>query len=120
MNKVATAAVILLGLVILPLMAWAAEPKGMSAEKMNVSGMPGMCAEHAMIMSRMMGKNIVASNDGGVILLTGNKLIKFDKDLNMVKKVEVDLDLPGMQKMMMDMRDKCPMCKKMMSECQMK
>jgi len=36
-----------------------------------------------------MQKQMVAANDGGVIVLAGNKLLKYDKDLNLVKEVEV-------------------------------
>jgi hypothetical protein len=119
MNKVIKTVIIVSVLAMLPLLGWAEGPKSKGSDKMGMKGMMGMCPEH-MMMNKMMDHALVATNDGGVIILAGNKLIKFDKDLNMVKKAEVDLDIPGMQKMMMDMRDKCPMCKKMMSECQMK
>lgn len=38
----------------------------------------------------MMGKaNMEVANDGSVIVLVGNKLMKYDADLNLVKEVEV-------------------------------
>lgn len=41
---------------------------------------------------RMMGggkETVVATSDGGVVILAGPKLIKYDKDLNLVKEVEI-------------------------------
>ncbi len=68
----------------------------------------------------MMGKSgIVATQDGGVIVMTGNKLYKYDKDLNLVKEAEVKMDMEGMQKMMTEMKEKCPMCHEMMERCGM-
>ena len=39
-----------------------------------------------MVMQMMgtMQKQMVATNDGGVIVMTSNKLLKYDKDLNLV------------------------------------
>lgn len=62
----------------------------------------GKCPMHGM----MMKKSIVVAADGGVIVLAGNKLIKYDKDLNMQKEVEIKIDMDAMQKQMME---GCPM-----------
>jgi hypothetical protein len=43
---------------------------------------------------------MVASGDGGVIVTTGEKLIKYDKDLNVVKEVTIPQEpamMGGMQ-----------------------
>ena len=53
---------------------------------MKRGGTKGMSG---MMMKDMMGKEIVASGDGGVIVLVGNKLLKYDKDLNLVKEVRL-------------------------------
>ncbi len=66
--------------------------KGMMDGKMM--GMMGMCS--------MMHPTIVATSDGGVVILIGNKLTKYDKNLNVVKEVEIKMDMEGMGKM-------CPM-----------
>ncbi len=67
------------------------------------------------MMMQMMGtiqKQMVATNDGGVIVMTGNKLLKYDKDLNLVKEVElktgfeVKMDVGSMQEMMKNMKEK--------------
>lgn len=78
-------------------------------------GMMSKCSMHG-----MMGKGgMVATQDGGVIVMTGNKLYKYDKDLNLVKETEVKMDMEGMQKMMTEMKEKCPMCHEMMERCGM-
>lgn len=47
---------------------------------------------HHMIKN-MMSKKMVASGDGGVIVLVGNKLLKYDKDLNLIKESEIKIDM---------------------------
>lgn len=60
----------------------------------------------------MMGKSLVATADGGVVVWLGNKLFKYDKDLVLQKEVETKIDMEGIQKMM----EKCQMSGKMKSE----
>jgi len=52
-------------------------------------------------MRMMMQKSMVASTDGGVIILAGNKLLKYDSKLNLVKEVEIKVECPAMGKMPM-------------------
>ena len=67
-----------------------------------------------MIMQLMgaMQKQMVSTNDGGVIVLTGNRLLKYDKDLNLVKeaelktRVELKIDAGSMQEMMKNMKER--------------
>ena len=69
--------------------------EGMRGKQMMMK--QGMKKRHR--MQEMMGKSsMVASNDGGVIILKGNKLLKYDKNLNLVK--EVELKVPSMEEMM--------------------
>ena len=77
-------------------------------DKMCPGKMQGMghCCE------MMMGKSLVATEDGGVVVLLGNKLFKYDKDLVLQKEAEIKIDKEFMQKMM----EKCPMSGKMKSE----
>ena len=53
-----------------------------------------------MPMGNMMGRNMSATSDGGVVVMIRNKLYKYDKDLNLVKEVELPLDMDHMKKMM--------------------
>jgi len=81
--------------------------------------MMGMCPEHAMMAKMMMTSSMDASADGGVFVMAGNRLSKYDKDLVLVKEVEIKTNVEGMEKMMAEMKEKCPMCKQMMGECPM-
>jgi len=59
-----------------------------------------------MMMKKMMQKEMVATKDGGIILLVGNKLIKYDQDLNLIKEVEIKMDIEGQMKRMRECMDK--------------
>jgi len=43
----------------------------------------------------MQTRTMIATSDGGVIVLSGNRLLKFDKDLNLVKEVKFEPDIPA-------------------------
>jgi len=69
----------------------------------------------ASIMMQLLGsmqKQIAPTNDGGVIVFSGNKLLKYDKDLNLIKEVEVNtqfdikIDPGSMQEMFKSMKGK--------------
>ena len=60
------------------------------------------------MMKSMMSASLVETKDGGVIVMLGTKLMKYDKDLNLVKEAEVKMDIEGMQKMMQKMMENCP------------
>lgn len=89
----------------------AAEETSMSMDKEMKK--PGMMKKkgsmHGMMMKKMMQKEMVATEDGGVIVLIGNKLMKYDKDLNLVKEVEIKWDMEAMKKRMKE-------CMNMMGE----
>ena len=95
----------------------AEEMKGMM-DKADKGGMMGeggkmgmgkgmMMSMHGMMM-QMAEKSVVATPDGGVIIVSFNKIVKYDKDLNFVKEVELKTDVDGMSKMMVEMMEKCP------------
>ncbi len=69
--------------------------KGMMGDGMMDGGMMKMMKmmhAHGMMMR---SPTMVASNDGGVIVLSGNKLYKYDKSLNLVKEAEIKMDMSG-------------------------
>ena len=78
-------------------------------------GMMKDCPKCGM-MKMMMDKTMVASGDGGVIIMIGNKLLKYDKDLELKKEVEIKIDMEAMQKEMMKNMPPCPMMKGMTPE----
>jgi hypothetical protein len=89
--------------------------KGMMGQGMMGKTMPMMCPMHTMMCQGMMKKEIVATSDGGVIVMADNKLFKYDKDVNLIKEVELKIDMKAMQDKMMQMMKDCPMCKNMMT-----
>lgn len=72
--------------------------KGMMRSKASKMGMMGM----------MMKKQMVSTPEGGVIVISGNKLLKYDKDLNLVKEVEIKMDIDSMKNMMDKIKEECP------------
>ena len=53
-------------------------------------------------MDRMMsGSSMVPTSDGGVIVMMGNVLLKYDNNLNLVNQVEIKFDWENWQGMMM-------------------
>ena len=57
---------------------------------MPMSGMEKMCGP------KMSKAQMVATDEGGVIVLAGNKLMKYDADLNLVKEAEIQMPMPSM------------------------
>lgn len=67
--------------------------------KMKKKG--NMGGEGMMARQMMMNKSMIETKDGGIVILAGNKLIKYDKKLNLVKEVEINIGCNmDMQKMM--------------------
>jgi hypothetical protein len=111
MKKILWAVIVLTVLVSAPVFA----------EEMQKDDMPGMTMDKPMGMSmpgtgkmgcRMMGKaQMVATDEGGVIVLAGNKLMKYDADLNLVKEARLKMPVSPMGGMMGGKQ--CPMMEKM-------
>lgn len=69
-----------------------------------------------MMHGGMMKREVVPSGDGGVIVVVGNMLLKYDKNLELVKKSTIEISDKDMEQMMKKMKKKCAMCRKMMKE----
>jgi hypothetical protein len=92
----------------------------MGGEMKDHMMMGGMCPGHMVVARLMSNSEMVATLDGGVIVMMGTKLMKYDKNLAVVEQTEMKVDVDAMAKRMADMCDKCPMCKKMMEGGMMK
>jgi hypothetical protein len=57
------------------------------------------------IMRYVMGKQIIATSDGGVVIAIGNRLYKYDSNLNLQKEAEIPIDMEGLNKMTMNIKD---------------
>ena len=66
---------------------------------------------HEMMMKNCMAGTMIATSDGGVVVRQGVKIYKYDKELNLVKEVELKMDMDAMVKAMNEMKEKCPWCK---------
>lgn len=94
-----------------------AEGKGWFEKDKVEKGKPmmGMCPMHMMMCEHMMKKEIVPAGDGGVVIMTCGKLYKYDKDLNLVKDVEltkIDEDAKAkMEEIKKECMEKCQMMK---------
>ncbi len=91
---------------------------GMMGGGMMGKGMMGKEMMGMMKMHKMMGNmqnEVVATSDGGIVIVGGNKITKYDKDLNVVKEAEFKQNTEAMQKMMNEMMAKCPMMGKGMA-----
>jgi hypothetical protein len=75
--------------------------------------MGGMCPGHMMMGRMMTSSQLVAMPDGDVVVMMGTRLTKYDKNLAVVKEVEMKLDTDAMMKRMEEMCDRCPACKAM-------
>jgi hypothetical protein len=108
-------------------------PQGMGLGDSGRAGMKGMGPMMQPGMGRMMvgQRTMISSGDGGVIVMVGNRLLKYDRNLNLKKEVMIKMDMPGgmMGKAGMNkpgmmpgqegpgcpMCQNCPMCRKMMA-----
>jgi len=77
----------------------------------GMGGMKGPCPMCCMKMKGMMEKEMVATEDGSVVVLAGNKLMKYDKDLELKKETQIKCD---MKEACEKMCKECPCCQAMM------
>jgi hypothetical protein len=71
----------------------------------------GMRGKH-MMMKMMMQKSVVATSDGGVVVVAGNKITKYDKNLKVVNEADIKMDMEAMGQQMHEMMANCPMMNK--------
>ena len=89
----------------------------MSQKGMEKHGkMSDMCPRHCMMMMKKMSKSMVATSDGGVVVMSGNRLLKYNKDLELKKEVKIKADSECMEGKAAEMKEGCPMCGKMKAE----
>ena len=74
-----------------------------------------MAATESPMMQMMMAHMILPSSvtplpDGSIVVAAGTMLKKYDKDLNLVKEVEVSVDIDKMAESMKKMMEMCPVC----------
>ncbi len=78
---------------------------------------PGQCMGQGMgACAMMLRPQVIPTSDGGVIVLMGNKMIKYDKNLNRKQEVNIQLSQQEMQTMINQIRDAMSMCRQMMQD----
>jgi hypothetical protein len=75
-------------------------------------GMMHRCPMHSQ-MGSMAQPAIVATRDGGVVVMIGGRLYKYDRDLELKAETELKIGMGQMHGMMMHMMGGCPMMKGM-------
>lgn len=71
---------------------------GMNPSMMGMrSPMSTGAMESFMVMQALKEKSIVATSDGGVVVVVGNQMIKYDRDLKVVRKSEIQVDLEALK-----------------------
>jgi hypothetical protein len=73
----------------------------------------------AAMMRGMMSPSVVATADGGVVVRSFNRLMKFDKDLNLVKQADIPFDAKAMAESMKQVSEHYSECTKTMKKCHM-
>lgn len=83
--------------------------KQMMDQKMKKQdNMQTRCPICAKAMASMMGKAMLPTDDGGVIVMIANKLYKYDQNLDLKNETELPFDYENMKQMMMKMHHKDP------------
>ena len=77
-------------------------------------GMRGMCPLHMALAKSLTNTQIVPGDDGEVIVMAGHKLMKYDKDLELIKAVELDIDIEAARKKMEQIMEDCPRRKELL------
>jgi len=107
-SRIGIAAVIMLSFSMIP----AQQAQGRGSMGGGMRGMGGMMmGDSGQMCSMMMHfgiRQVVATQDGGIVVVSGNKLMKYDSGLNLKKEVEVKIDTTGMANFY-SMMSKCPM-----------
>jgi hypothetical protein len=86
---------------------------GMMRGMMGQGGQMQGCPMCGMMTGAMMMKTMTATPDGGVIVAVGNRLIKYDNQLNVVKDTEMKIDMNQMFASVQKMMENCPLCRQM-------
>jgi hypothetical protein len=75
----------------------------------DMMGHKGMSSQDMMARAHMgkgmMRNSMVATQDGGVVVMIGNRLYKYDQNLNLKKETQISVDYEGLKGMMMKIQN---------------
>ncbi len=92
-------------------------PGGMHG-MMGQGGQMQACPMCGMVVGTTMMKTMAVTPDGAVIIAVGNRLMKYDSQLNLVKDTEMKIDMSQMYGNMQKMMENCPMARQMQQQGQ--
>jgi len=75
----------------------------------------GKCPMHAAMAGAMWHRSMVSSDDGGVIVMEGDRLIKYDKNLNKIKEVNIETNTVETERRYSESTARCPYCSRSMA-----
>ena len=87
--------------------------------KMMQGSMMGKMRGHdmnGMMMGRMMQKKVIPTEDGGVVVMMGNKLVKYNRNLKKKGEATIKMSEEDMEQMMKNMQKMRKKCMQMMSD----
>lgn len=84
----------------------------MMQDEGSMGEMRGMMAQ--CMAQSMAQQSVVATTDGGVVILAAGKLMKYDGNLNLVKEIDLQIDYDAMRSRMERMVRDMPMGRRMM------
>lgn len=67
------------------------------------------CPMKEVVLKAALEKTVVPTPDGGVIIVTGNRLIKYDQYLNVIKDTDIPVDVEGLRQTVTQVMAMCPM-----------
>ncbi len=100
---------------VLALMPCAAMAQSPEQSMYGAAGMPGLgknsvsdsmkLAIEMLLLYKLLGQPSMISTDGGIVVLFGSKISKYDKDLNLIKQVDLTLDIDSMKELVSKVAD---------------
>jgi hypothetical protein len=85
------------------------------ADPNEMNGQIQMSCPMCMMMAGHLFKSeLVATADGGALLMIGGALYKYDANLTLVAQTQLQIDLQQIQTQLQDMMSNCPMCQQKM------
>lgn len=79
---------------------------------MNGQNGQGPCPMCMMKAQQIFQSQLVPLADGGVLLMAGGKLYKYDQNLNLVAQTELQIDYTQIQTQMRELMSSCPLCQR--------
>ena len=76
-------------------------PTSPDMERRGMGMMNPSMMNNMMMMQAMRERSIVPTSDGGVLVVVGSQMMKYDKDLNLVKEAELKINMDKIREGMM-------------------